>query len=271
MKTDGGHDVAVGKLIFLGTGNSEGIPVPFCMCSVCIGKKVQRWRPSVLIQYQDKNYIIDTGPDFREQMLTSGISKLDGVFLTHPHYDHIGGIDDLRAWYIVTRDSLPLVLSASTYRYLEKSKAHLVLSATKEEALPAVLEFKILHKLYGEDIFRDLPYTYLSYYQKSCHVLGYRFGNLAYLTDLARYDREIFNYLHNVDTVILSACTEELPEVFRGRLPSHLTVPQAEAFAEHVGAKHLIITHIGHNLEEERENYPHVVFAYDGMEVSWRI
>ncbi|WP_100934639.1 MBL fold metallo-hydrolase [Candidatus Chlamydia corallus] len=260
---------SIGKLIFLGTGNPEGIPVPFCSCAVCKEKRIHRLRASVLIQYQKKNLVIDVGPDFRAQMLAVGISELHGVFLTHPHYDHIGGIDDLRAWYIVTQRSLPLVLSASTYRFLQKTKEYLLTPHNPDSALPAVLEFKILNEEDGQDEFEGIPYTYISYYQRSCQVMGFRFGNLVYLTDLHNYDSKIFSYLDNVDTVILSAGPSEMPIAFREHKSSHLTVEEARDFADRAGIKNIIITHISHCLEAERDQHPEVTFAYDGMEVLW--
>ncbi|ACZ33456.1 metallo-beta-lactamase family protein [Chlamydia pneumoniae LPCoLN] len=262
---------SIGKLVFLGTGNPEGIPVPFCSCRVCQNTGIHRLRSSVLIQYQNKTLVIDAGPDFRTQMLVAGVSELDGVFLTHPHYDHIGGIDDLRAWYIVTQRSLPLVLSASTYRFLNKAKEYLFATPNVESSLPAVLEFTILNEDYGQEEFQGIPYTYVSYYQKSCHVTGFRFGNLAYLTDLCSYDAKIFSYLDNVETLILSAGPSETPIAFQGHKSSHLTVEEAKAFANHAGIKNLIITHISHCLEAERDQHLEVTFAYDGMEVLWTL
>ncbi|SPN73602.1 putative hydrolase,Predicted metal-dependent RNase, consists of a metallo-beta-lactamase domain and an RNA-binding KH domain,ribonuclease Z,Metallo-beta-lactamase superfamily [Chlamydia serpentis] len=268
------HDIqedSLGKLIFLGTGNPEGIPVAFCSCRICQENKIHRLRASVLIQYRKKNFLIDTGPDFRTQMLAAGVSELSGVFLTHFHYDHIGGIDDLRAWYIVTQRSLPIVLSANTYKLLEKTKDYLLTPHNTNSSLPAVLEFKILNEEYGEDEFEGIPYTYISYYQRSCHVTGFRFGNLVYLTDLHSYDPKIFSYLDNVDTLIVSAGPSEIPLAFQGYKTSHLTVEEVRDFADHAGVSNLIITHISHCLEAERHQHEQVTFAYDGMEVLWKI
>ncbi|AEB41564.1 MBL fold metallo-hydrolase [Chlamydia pecorum] len=255
-----------GKLIFLGTGNPEGIPVPFCSCPVCSGGKVQRLRPSVLIEYQGKNYLIDVGPDFREQMLRYGIRELSGVFFTHEHYDHIGGIDDLRSWYLTFQRPLPVVMSGSTYRYIQSSKGYLLTPQNAEASLPAVLDFRLLNEPYGEGVFEGLPYRYVSYFQRSCGVTGFCFGNLAYLTDISRYERKIFGYLEHIDTLILSVSASS---GFMGRASSHLTLSEAESFAEHLGVQNVIFTHIGHVVEQEILQYPGRTFAYDGMEVIW--
>ncbi|MFJ1509088.1 MBL fold metallo-hydrolase [Chlamydia crocodili] len=271
MEKETRGDFSSGKLIFLGSGNPEGIPVAFCSCAICTGKQIRRLRPSVLIEWAGKNFLIDVGPDFRQQMLENNIQKLDGVFLTHPHYDHIGGIDDLRVWYVMHQISLPVVLSAFTYKYLCKAREHIVFPQGGDATLPASLDFTILNEAYGENTFLDLPYTYVSYYQKSCEVMGYRFGNLAYLTDMNRYDQEIFNYLSGVETLILSVSPSQPPPAFYGRGHAHFTMSQAEDFASYVGAKKLIITHISHNLQKELADYSDKVCAYDGMEVSWSL
>lgn len=271
LQQDMQRRTASGKLIFLGTGNPEGIPVPFCSCSICSGNKIHRLRSSVLIQFGNKNFLIDSSPDFRQQMLTHKIIRLDGVLLTHPHYDHIGGIDDLRAWYVVNQQTLPVVLSASTYKYLSKAREHLVQPPNQYGTLAAALDFTILNEYHGSYCFLGLPYTYVSYYQKFCQVTGYRVGNLAYLTDMQRYDQEILSYLSGVDTVILSVSPTQESSPFLGRGYSHLTLSQAEDFASRLGAKRLILTHISHCLQKELDEDPHRICAYDGMEISWFI
>ncbi|AFS20384.1 MULTISPECIES: MBL fold metallo-hydrolase [Chlamydia] len=262
-------DVSSGKLTFLGSGNPEGIPVAFCPCEMCKGKHIRRLRSSVLIEWAGKHILIDVGPDFRQQMLENNIEKLDGVFLTHPHYDHIGGMDDLRVWYVLHQQSLPVVLSSFTYKYLCKAREHLVLPPDRDASLSAALNFTILNEDYGESTFLDLPFTYVTYHQKSCEVMGYRFGNLAYLTDMNRYDHKIFSYLSGVDTLILSVSSTRPPQAFAGLGHAHLTMSQAEDFASLVGAKKLIFTHISHHLQKELVDYPNKLWAYDGMEVSW--
>lgn len=262
---------SVGRLVFLGTGNSEGIPVPFCSCSVCKKAERSRLRPSVLIQWCGKNLLIDVSPDFRSQMLTYAPGHLDGVFITHPHYDHIGGLDDLRAWYIVHQRPMPVVLSASTYLYLSRNKRYLLPSSQVGDSLPASLDFYVLDHQYGQSVFQGVPYRYVTYFQKACEVTGYRFGNIAYLTDMQRYDSSLREYLLGVDTVILSLSSKQDAFVFSGMERGHLTIRQAEEFAEWIGATRVIITHVGHRVQEEEREYAHVLFACDGMEVSFVI
>ncbi|CAG9046469.1 Ribonuclease BN [Chlamydia abortus] len=269
MVNDVCRDTSSGKLTFLGSGNSEGIPVAFCSCAMCTGRQIRRLRSSVLITWAGKHFLIDSGPDFRQQMLENHIEKLDGVFLTHPHYDHIGGIDDLRVWYVLHQQPLPVVLSASTYKYLCQYRKHIVFPQGQDSALSAVLDFTILNERYGESTFLGLPFTYVTYYQKSCEVMGYRFGNLAYLTDMSRYDHEIVSYLSGVDTLILSVTCQQLPKVFSRQGYAHLTISQAEDFAALIGVKKVIFTHINHSLQKELANYSDKLWAYDGMEVSW--
>lgn len=260
-----------GKLIFLGTGDTEGIPSLFCSCCVCREGKLERLRSSVLIEWQEQRFIIDVSPDFRQQALRTGLHRIDGIFLTHPHYDHIGGLDDLRSWYLERRSSLPVIVSADTYSKLEEIRSHLVTIPQNDQSLSAAmaLDFQVLEQNYGYSSLKGLPYTYVSYFQKSCKVTGFCFGNLAYLTDMSEYDDEIFEYLKGIDILIVSIGPERLPDVFQGRKPSHLHLRQIEDFVRRAGIKSCILTHISHHMQKELAHIPHVVCAYDGMSVTW--
>ncbi|MBQ8498218.1 MBL fold metallo-hydrolase [Chlamydia sp.] len=258
-----------GKIVFLGTGDPEGTPVPFCSCEVCSQRKIYRLRSSVLVQSQGKNFIIDTGPDLRSQLLRYEIHRLDGVFLTHPHYDHIGGLDDLRSWYITHLEQVPIVLSSFTYDYLCKTREHLIQKENPEHSLTASLRYIILNEKCGKQELLGLPFTYVSYFQKNCQVTGYRFGNLAYLTDMSCYDEQILDYLQGVDTVVVSASLGVLPKAFGNRSPSHLTLEQIDLLVEKIGASRLVITHVSHYLHKVLEEDLTRECAYDGMELLW--
>lgn len=271
MKT--GAKIVKGKLIFLGTGDTEGIPSLFCSCSVCADGKRQRLRSSVLIEWQEKRFVIDISPDFRQQILRAQVNHIDGIFLTHPHYDHIGGLDDLRSWYLERRSSLPVVVSKETYSKLGEIRSHLVTIPQHDQSLSAAmaLDFQVLEKDYGYGHLEGLPYTYVSYYQKACKVTGFCFGNLAYLTDMSEYSDEIFDYLVGIDTLIISVGPERLPDVFQGRKPSHLHLRQIEELVIRAGIKSCILTHISHHMQKELLLMPQVVCAYDGMVVPWTL
>lgn len=259
-----------GKVIFLGTGDPEGTPVPFCSCEVCSQGRICRLRSSVWVQSQGKSFIIDTGPDLRTQLLRYKIHRLDGVFLTHPHYDHIGGIDDLRSWYITRLEPVPVVLSSFTYDYLCKTKKHLIQDPSLDNSLAASLRYTILNEQCGEYEFLGVPFMYVSYFQRNCQVTGYRFGDLAYLTDMSHYDDRILDYLKGVNTVVISASLGSLPKAFGRRSPSHLTLEQADLLMDKIGASRLVITHVSHYLHKVLEQDPTRECAYDGMELLWR-
>ncbi len=124
------------NFLFLGTGASGGVPMIGCQCLVCTSRDSHnhRSRPSALLQWQGRSYLIDASPDLRMQALHHHVTSLDGVLLTHTHYDHIGGIDDLRSYYLLTRKMLPVLLSSTSYRDLEKRFPYLLRKEKKTEA-----------------------------------------------------------------------------------------------------------------------------------------
>lgn len=252
-------------LTFLGTGDPEGIPVPFCTCSLCTSGCVQRLRASVLVEWDGYKVIIDASPDFRQQVLRAGVTQLDGLFLTHSHYDHIGGIDDLRAWYVTHMQPMPVVLSQPTYEALRTTKGYLMTAIEKSLTLPAALDFCILDNEFGESEFVGIPYSYVSYYQKDCPVTGYRFGKVAYLTDMSRYETSLLTALRGVETIILSVSPTETPPPFANRPRSHLSLEQVSVLRNSLRAD-VIITHISHHMQKELQSETWTC-AYDGMKL----
>lgn len=248
-----------GKLVFLGTGGSVGIPMIGCRCEVCTSKnpRNQRLRSSALIEYGDQFFLIDSGPDFRQQGLRHSLQHLDGLILTHAHYDHTAGLDDLRP-LLFRRDSpLPVLMSKETFHFTQSLFAYFF------KASPSKLEIIILSSERGEYRFLNLPVHYFTYGQGSMSVNGFRFGNLAYVSDIKEYPETIFRDLEGVKTLVLSALRHS-------HSPLHFTVDDAVSFAQKTGAEMTYLTHISHELEHERtEDYlpPNVRMAYDGLEL----
>lgn len=252
-----------GKLTFLGTGGSVGVPIIGCDCPVCLSGSNfnHRLRSSVLVSYQHKKFLIDAGPDFREQALRQKISKLDGVIFTHAHYDHTAGFDDLRPIYYHREAPFPVLLSKETAADIKKRFFYIFQSPQSEECI----NLKLLPDEVGEVNFEGVLVRYVAYKQGEMKVNGFRFGNLAYLTDIRHFTPEIWNSLKGVSHLIISAL-RFVPT------PLHFSVDEAIDFADKVGAEKVWLTHLSHDLDYLQTNayLPHYVrLAYDGLEIEF--
>lgn len=256
-----------GQLIFLGTGASLGVPVIGCKCSVCHSDNPfnRRLRPSVLIQLDQKQFLIDSGPDFRQQALQNHIHHLDGLLLTHAHHDHTAGLDDLRAIYYHRSEPLPTLLSFDTARDIQKRFEYLFKPNPYLVDQPSRFGLQILPEKEGTIVFEGIKVGYVNYVQGGMQVNGYRLGSLAYLSDIRDFEDSIFTSLIGVKTLIISALRFTTS-------PLHLSVDEAVDFANRVGAEHVWLTHISHDLDHEKANAylpSHIRLAYDGLSIQF--
>jgi phosphoribosyl 1,2-cyclic phosphate phosphodiesterase len=256
-----------GRLLFLGTGGSLGIPMVGCDCPVCSSNSPlnKRWRPSVLVKIDGKQFLIDAGPDFRSQALHYHIKTLDGVLLTHAHHDHTAGIDDLRVFYYKMRRPLPVLLSNETAEDIKMRYYYIFQSGHPYEKFTARLDLQILPASEGDTIFEGVPITYVTYEQGGMAVNGFRFGNLAYLSDIRNFPSTIFKHLIGIKILVISALRHD-PS------PLHFSVDEAIDFAREVGAEMVWLTHISHELDHDQTNnylLSHIRVAYDGLEIDF--
>ncbi|MCH9628041.1 MAG: Phosphoribosyl 1,2-cyclic phosphate phosphodiesterase [Chlamydiales bacterium] len=255
------------EFLFLGTGGSSGIPMIGCDCPVCISKdpKNARLRPSALLKIEDKHLLIDSGPDFRTQALRYHIHHLDGVLLTHSHFDHVAGLDELRIYYLIERRALPVLASKETLKDLKRRYDYLFREKSWGMSLAAQLEFHVLEKSRGQTDFLGIALTYVSYEQGGMAVNGYRFGPFAYISDIRTYPDTLFADLKGVEILVVSALRQESSMM-------HFTVDEAVEFAQKIGAKQVYFTHIGHELDHHQTNatLPEgISLAYDGLTVEF--
>lgn len=254
------------KLLFLGTGGSAGIPMVGCKCEVCLSSNPhnKRMRPSALLEIKGKKFLIDVSPDFRTQALHFGIDHLDGVLLTHSHFDHIAGLDELRVFYLLHKKPLPVLASLSTLEALQRRYGYLFQQKSPTISLSAQLDFVLLKDLRGQILFCETPFNYFSYEQGGMVVNGFRYQDFAYVSDIRKYPETLFEDLKGVKTLVLSALAPK-PSLM------HFGFDEATAFVERVGAEKAYIIHISHEVDHDKGNSyfsNKIELAYDGLSVE---
>lgn len=257
------------KILFLGTGSSAGIPAISCNCLVCRSddKKNKRLRPSCLIKIKNKTFLLDVSPDFRQQALINDINHIDGIILTHSHYDHAGGLPEIRQYNFLEKKAIPCLLSNESLKELQKIFYYIFESPNANKSLGPLLEFQKLKDDNGTCSFNDIKIKYFSFFQKETKVTGYRIGSLAYVSDIKKYQEDIFDYLKDLDILVLSA-----PRT--NPSPMHFSINDAIFFSQKVGAKKTYFTHIAHETDHKtiNESLPENIFlAYDGLELEFNL
>ena len=250
------------KLTFLGTGTSCGVPTIGCECRTCTSTDPhdKRLRCSVLLETEETRLLIDCGPDFRQQIMPHPFRRIDGILITHAHYDHMGGMDDIRPYcqfgeinvYAdpIAREGMLQMLPYcfAEHRYpgvpaiqLHEILPHIPFTIGDMEIVP----FQVMH--------HDLP------------ILGYRIGSLAYITDMKTIAEEEIPYILGCDTLVVNALREKPHH-------SHQTLSEAVQFAQRIGARQTWLIHSSHDIGRHAEvnaSLPsNIQLAYDGQVVT---
>ena len=249
------------KITFLGTGTSQGIPVIGSDHPVSFSDdlKDKRLRSSILIEYKDFNFVIDCGPDFRQQMLRTNCRKLDAIIFTHEHADHTTGIDDVRP-YFFRQGKIPIYLHERVLNSLHKRFAYIF---DPKQKYPGAPDFEV-NLITKENDFQilGLNITPIESVHYKLPVLGFRLSKFAYLTDVKTISDKEMLKLNGLDTLVINALRYESH-------PSHLNIAEAREIIDQVKPKQTFFTHISHNMgfhEEVCRSLPKSVsLAFDGL------
>lgn len=251
------------QLTFLGTGTSTGVPQIGCGCEVCRSQdpRDKRLRSSSLVKVGSTRLLIDCGPDFRQQMLrTTDFHPLDAVLLTHEHYDHVGGLDDLRPYSVF--GDVDIYADEWTASHLEERLPY----CFQQKMYPGVPELH-LHRVAPHDTFRvgEAQVTALQVMHGRLPILGYRINNLAYITDMKTMPDSELPLLQGIDTLIINGLRHTEHH-------SHQTIEEACAFAQRIGARQTYLIHLNHSIaphERESQLLPEgIELAYDGLTIE---
>jgi phosphoribosyl 1,2-cyclic phosphate phosphodiesterase len=247
-------------ITFLGTGTSSGVPMIACSCYVCTStdKKDKRLRSSILVQSPTTTIVVDTTPDFRYQMLRAQVKKLDAVLYTHPHKDHIAGLDDIRAFNYLQQQSMQVYANQMTIDGLMREFAY----AFADKKYPGIPELD-LNTITEEPFYiGDIPVIPIMVWHLKMPVYGFRFGHFTYITDANRIEEAERKKIIGCQILVLNALRRE-PHI------SHFSLGEAVGLANELAIPDAYFTHISHQLgrhcEVEKELPPGRHLAHDGL------
>ena len=251
------------NITFLGTGTSQGVPVIGCTCEVCtsLDFRDKRLRSSIQVEVSNQSFVIDTGPDFRQQMLRERVKRIDAILFTHAHRDHTAGLDDVRAYNLMQKMDMPVYGRQQVLDQLKIEYAY----AFVKDSYPGIP--RLLLNLIDQDPFTvngvqviPLPVTHLK-----LPVLGFRFENFSYITDANQIPDDTIEKLNGTEVLVLNALQRE-PHI------SHFNLKEALQMIERIAPKTTFLTHISHRLgthaDVSKELPANVMLAYDGMQLS---
>jgi phosphoribosyl 1,2-cyclic phosphate phosphodiesterase len=250
------------KITFLGTGTSTGVPMIACDCAVCTSsdKKDKRLRSSVLIESKNTTLVIDTTPDFRYQMLRATVKKLDAVLFTHPHKDHIAGLDDVKAFCYFSKKPMQVFANSLTQETIKREFYYVF----EEKKYPGIPDIELHTVTLTPFMIGDIPIIPIKVWHLHMPVYGYRFGKFTYITDANRIDEEEKEKIKGSETMVINALRHQ-------KHLSHYTVDEAIQLVHELKVPHAYLTHIGHQLGKYADINPTlpigIELAYDGLQL----
>lgn len=251
------------EVIFLGTGTSQGIPVIGSKHPVCLSNdpRDKRLRVSVLINWEGYSILVDCGPDFRSQMLTHNVSRIDAILYTHEHNDHTAGLDDIRPFFFRQGD-IPVFAHKRVLESLKKRFEYIFQTENKYPGAPSVAVQEITNETFQ---FNSLTIVPINVMHNRVQVFGFRFGDFAYLTDVKTIEKVEIEKLRGVKVLVVNALRQEPHH-------SHFCLPDALEFIEDIKPQRAYLTHISHVMgfhKEVQASLPENVFlAYDNLKIT---
>ena len=249
-------------LRFLGTGTSMGVPVIGCDCAVCTSPdpRNRRTRTAALVRTADQQILIDAGPDFRTQALAAGVHRIDAVLITHAHFDHIAGLDDLRPLTMYSA-AMPIYGSPETLEAIRERFAYAFDEASSQGSTRPGLDLQQIAAPFRIGATAITPFEVL---HGNWTITGYRIGRLGYVTDASVLPEAAWRHLDDLDVLVLNALSVK-PH------PTHLSIPEALDVIDRLRPQRAYLVHMNHSIEHaatQAELPPNVFLAYDGLEVD---
>lgn len=251
------------KVTLLGTGTSQGVPIigsdhPVCKSS---DPKDKRLRVSALLEWGDKTYVIDSGPDFRQQMLANDVSKIDGILYTHEHNDHVIGLDDVRPFYF-RQGNIAVYAHQRVMKELKKRFEYIFAIEDKYPGAPTLDENIITHEAFTLGQKKVIP---INVYHGQLQVFGFRVDDFAYVTDAKYIADEEIDKLKGVKVLVLNALRKDEHR-------THLNLEQAIEVAQKIGAQQTYFTHISHHMgfhkDVEKKLPENIHLGYDNLQIE---
>ncbi len=250
------------KVTFLGTGTSQGIPLVACNCNVCTSdnEKDKRTRTSVLIETEKTTLVIDSGPDFRQQLLREKVKRLDAVVFTHEHKDHIAGLDEVRAFNYINKMKMPVYATERVQKALHREFAYIF----SDEKYPGIPEVEIFSFDTEPFLVKDILMEPISVLHYKLPVKGFKIKKFAYITDANFIAEDEKEKLRGLDVLVLNALRRE-PHI------SHFTFAEAIELVEELKPKKAYFIHMAHQLglhdEVSKELPDNIELAFDGLQL----
>lgn len=251
------------NITFLGTGTSQGVPVIACTCEVChsLDYRDKRLRVAVHIEVEGKSFVIDTGPDFRQQMLRERISSLDAILFTHEHKDHTAGLDDVRAYNFYQQRDMPVFAREQVLQQLKQEFAY-AFTEKKYPGIPQISLNTIVNEPFLIEGVKVIPIEGIHY---KLPVFGFRIGDFTYLTDLNYISEQELKKVKGTKVLVVGALQKQ-------KHLSHFNLEEALDLIAVIHPEKAFLTHISHRMglhrEVEEELPANVKLAYDGLRIS---